>query len=86
MTIDEMVQNLLGNSALRQVVYYATPDSIVKLTKQGRQKVSDRRKIFVLTSGKPNSREREFIKKQKKAGAQFPLKDLQLKYFPQRSK
>ena len=81
MTIDAMLQELRNSMDVRQVTYYATPDEIVRITRQGRQKLSDRSKTFLLTYGKPNYAEREFIKKAQHVGQQFPL-ELKLKYFP----
>jgi len=41
---------------------------------------------MVLTIGRPNYAEREFIKLCKKAGEPFPVKKMQLKFYPKKKK
>lgn len=66
---------------VRQATYYRTPDAVTRCT---RQRPIDRRccrETFLVSIGKPNYYERRFIKACLKAGATFPVKKIQLKFY-----
>jgi hypothetical protein len=78
--IAKTVFGLLETEA-RKATYYLSADTVVTATRRfkpdKRQKTTD----VVLKLGKPNSRERDFVKKCQKAGEPFPVKKLQLKFW-----
>jgi hypothetical protein len=70
----------------RQAVKYLSPDLIIKAT---RQRKPDRRtdsNTILLTYGVPNYSETEFIKKCKMVGEPFPVKKIQVKWYPEKKK
>lgn len=63
---------------------YLAPNSIVRCTRvsYGKKKPrKDQNVELVLTIGRPNYLEQEFIKKCKKAGEPFPVKKVQIKFY-----
>lgn len=83
--IGDVVSMLDGIGACMATRYLDT-NLIVRVTRRGKHDRRDRAFEFVLTIGKPNFRERAFIKQCKKAGEKFPLKKIQLKYPPKKKK
>lgn len=68
---------------------YVSPNEVIRATrkyyraKPGRYKGHFAKHLdLVLTHGKPNYREREFIRQCKKAGEPLPVKKIQLRYAP----
>ncbi len=73
--------------AVRRATKYVSPTLIVRATRTLIKKKIDKRDFEVtLTIGKPNSRERNFIKDCKKAGEPFPVKKIQLQDPPKTKK
>lgn len=72
----------LVNPEVRKATAYLSDKLVVKMTRQRRFKARDRSHTLVLTYGKPNYLEREFIKQCKKAGVPFPIRKVQLKMWP----
>lgn len=67
---------------------YLSPKEIIRATRvlcKGRIDLRHNTEI-VLTIGRPNYREREFIKACRKDGEPFPVKKIQLKYPPNKRK
>lgn len=66
------------------------PNVIVRatrpLTKRGRLPQGNPRVHLVLTLGRPNYRERQFVKACQAAGEKFPVKKVQLRFPPKRRK
>lgn len=81
---DKVVSALASDIALRRAVYYMSPTFTVKATRQRRVDRRSRQETFLLTFGSPNYAERAFIKACKEAGEQFPVKKVQLKFWPKK--
>lgn len=73
---------LVAQLALGPDVYRATkflgPDLVVRATRPHKYDRRNRSNTVVVTVGKPNYREREFIKACRKAGEPLPVKKIQL--------
>lgn len=83
-TVDTLYLLIMTDSTIKKVTKYHAPDRVTKLTKIGKPKKNERQIHFKLTVGKPNYAEREFIKKCKKAGEPFPVRQIQIKRYPTR--
>jgi len=81
-SILKAVECVLGSYNVRQAVVFQHPDLTVKLTRQCKPDPRRRYETFILTVGEPAYREREFIKLCKKAGEPFPVRKVQLKFYP----
>ena len=75
----ETVDAVIVSEAYR-ATKYVSPRMTVKATR--RHKLDRRAPIqeFVVTVGRPNSRERHFIKALQKAGEPFPVRKIQLRF------
>lgn len=67
---------------LRRATIYVAPDLTVKASRQRRHDGRDRAATYLVTIGKPNFAERRFIKKALQAHEPFPIKKVQLQYWP----
>lgn len=85
----EVIGVLLGTGS-KQAIKYLSESMVVKATRKSfdgkPQRKDARNETLLVTFGKPNYREREFIKTAKKAGEPFPIKRCQLRGFPGREK
>ena len=79
--IDWMMEQLQSSKAIKQVVYFESPTHTEKVTRQKRECIGQQ-VTFLVTIGKPNYAERKFIEKLKQSGEPFPVKKLQLKFYP----
>lgn len=70
--------------SVRKAIGYISPHFTVKATRQKKSDRRDRQETFVVTIGKPNYAERAFIKTCIKAKEPFPVKKIQLKYWPKK--
>ena len=74
---------LVSILALGPNVYRATkflgPQLVIRATRPHKYDRRNRSNTVVLTVGKPNAREREFIRRCKKAGEPLPVKKILLK-------
>ena len=61
----------------RRATKYLDDHTIVRATRRGSVRKNARTDELVLTVGKPNYRERKFIKLCKEAGEPFPVKKIQ---------
>lgn len=80
--LNRIVNTLVKNNAFR-VTKYVSPKETIRVTRRryrGNKFASDVE--LIVTIGRPNYREREFIKSLKKAGEPFPVKKLQIQYLP----
>lgn len=78
---DEMLEIMLGDEVVCATKYLSSKLIIRATRRRYKGKISNKRPFEVmLTMGKPNYREREFIRKCKKAKEPFPVKKIQLKY------
>ncbi len=77
------VVGVVTQLALGPGVYRATkflgPDLVVRATRPHKYDRRNRSNTVIVTVGKPNYREREFIKACKKAGEPLPVKKIQIK-------
>lgn len=84
------VVEILMRSDARRATKFLTDKQIVRATRKvvkGKfiDKVGNNLEI-ILTLGKPNFAEREFIKACKKAGEKFPVRNIQLKFLKAKKK
>lgn len=68
-------------NSVRSAVKYLAEDLVVKATAKGKPDGRYRSRSFVVTIGKPNYRERQFVKACRKAGEPFPVRKLQLRFW-----
>lgn len=66
----------------RKAVVYVAPDLTVKATRQRRPAGRDRQATIVVTIGRPNYAERNFIRLCKRAGEPLPVRNIQLVGWP----
>lgn len=71
----------------RQVIKFISPTLLVRVTRpvfvrNGKKKVEKGSMQFVMHIGKPNFKERLFVKACKKAGEPFPVKKAQIRFAP----
>jgi hypothetical protein len=83
--INEIVK-LASQPEVKKATYYHSDKEVAKVTFHGKKDSRARTKTFVVTIGRPNYEEREFIKKAKKAGEPFPIKKIQMKFVPKKKK
>lgn len=79
--VNHAVRVLLSNRGMWKVTKYLSPRSIVRATR-----VRTKGGTIVLTIGRPNYRELEFIKKARKAGMSFPLSGVYWRMIPKKKK
>jgi len=88
LSIKEIVGTLIWTGAHKATKYFSDKQ-IVRATRKvfgGRINKRDRSIEIILTIGHPNYAERKFIKQCKMANVKFPIKKIQLKYFPKKKK
>lgn len=66
----------------RSATKFMAPDFIVRVTRQFKPSRREGKATLVLTIGKPNYSERQFIKQAVKAGEPFPVKRYRLRPWP----
>ena len=69
---------------LKKATKYCAKDYTMKLTHIGKIGGKERISEYKLTIGRPNYLERIFIKKCIKAEEPFPIKKIQLKFYPKK--
>lgn len=86
LVLGKVIDALLGQKAIK-ATYYLSPKLIIRAVRKTYKNGTAKRHILrsantevMLTIGKPNYREREFIKELRKAGEPFPVKKIQLKF------
>lgn len=82
LAIVKAIRALQGSASVRRATVYVGPELTVKATRQRRPAKRSRGETLLVTVGKPNYREREFIKACRKANEPFPVKRVQLQHFP----
>lgn len=80
----KVIDALVEDKTLRKATVFVSPFFVTKATRVHRHDGRDSRLQMVVTVGKPNYAEREFIKLAKKAGEPFPIKKIQLKFWPKK--
>jgi hypothetical protein len=85
--VNSVVSQLLKNECKR-TTKFLSPNLVVAAQRIAyKNKIDKRGNIDIrLKIGKPNYLERVFIKQCKKAGEPFPIKNVQLKFFPVKKK
>lgn len=63
---------------IRKATKFIAPNLVVKATRRHKPDKRERLKEIVVTIGRPNYAEREFIRSCRKAGEPFPVRKLQL--------
>ena len=71
-------------SGLKSATKYVSPKLRVKITRRFKPAIN--KTDYTLTVGRPNYAEKIFIKKCQKAGEPFPVKKVQLKFYPKKKK
>ena len=84
--VGRLYATLLSDPTLKRVTYYLAPNRTAKLTRQRKRDRRDSNETFRLTVGRPNYRERAFIKSCFKAKVKFPVANIQLQYYPKKRK
>lgn len=79
--VNKVIEILLRAEA-RKTVKYVSPVLVVRAVRKtyGKKILKRHNTEIILTIGKPNFLEREFIKTAKKVGEKFPIKKIQIKY------
>lgn len=78
--ISQVVEALLRAGAVRATKFLSEKEIVRASRKTYDGKIKQDKVEVLLTLGRPNYREREFVKKLKKAGEPFPVKKVQLKF------
>jgi len=85
MTVDRalirVLARVLGSRTVRRATVYLAPDLVVTAAAHGKPHRRQRSTSVVVTVGKPNFRERQFIKLCRKAGVRFPIRKPQLRFW-----
>ena len=80
MSYEVIINALLGERAIRATKYVSSKLIIRVVRRTFKGKIKRGNVEMLLTIGKPNYQERQFIKDCKKAGVIFPVKKIQFKY------
>ena len=83
---DLIIETLVAAKAIKATKYISDKEIIRATRTRFGQSFSRGNLEVTITRGKPNYTEREFIKACKKSGEPFPVKKIQLKFFPQKKK
>ena len=78
---DVVTHTMNGN---KRATKYVSPSFTIKATRQHKYRSGSLSGTVIVTIGRPNYAEREFIKKAKKAGEPFPVRKIQLKAWESR--
>lgn len=82
--IDEVVTALFSSPDIYKAEKYLSPKLVVRATRRHKPSKRDRQTELVVTIGAPNYLERQFIKDCNHAGEKFPVRKIQLKFWPKR--
>ena len=85
-TVADNLFKALEDSTVRRATIYLSPKLTAKATRQRRYNKRDTRETFLVTVGVPNYAEQIFIKLCKKAKEPFPVKKVQLRFWPKKKK
>ena len=80
------VVDALVNSQAKTATKYLDEKTVVHATWHNKPGARHTHEVMILTFGAPNYRDREFIKRCKKAGEPFPVKKIQLRAYPAKKK
>jgi hypothetical protein len=82
-SILKSIESVLESDA-RQATVYQHPKLTIKTTRLLKLNKRSRHDTYVLTIGTPNYAERAFVKACLKAGEPFPIRKVQLKFYPEK--
>lgn len=78
---------VVDDPAVKTAVSYVSPELVVRVTRFGRpQRKNARNTDLRIQIGQPNYAARQFVKQALKAGEPFPVKKVQIKFYPKRKK
>lgn len=87
MNIDDIIMVMKNDLTIKVATYYISPKEVIRVTRQHKHiKRQTRSYTFVVSTGVPNYLARVFIKLCRKAGEPFPVKKLQMSYYPVKKK
>jgi hypothetical protein len=75
---------LIATKEARRATKFVSPTLTVKATRRHRFDKRSRFEEFFVTIGRPNYRERVWIKTAQRAGVPFPVRRLQLTFWPKK--
>lgn len=81
-----VVGAVLSSDDVRRATYYLSPGLTIKATRTRRVDKREKAESYIVTVGRPNYAERKFIKVAKAAGEPFPVKKVQLTFWPKKQK
>jgi hypothetical protein len=81
----DVIELMLMRGA-RRATRYISPTEVVKATRRHKPRKSDRTTEMVVTVGRPNYAEREFIKRCKKSGEPLPVNKIHLEFYAKKGK
>ena len=84
--IASVFETLLSDRSHRSCVAYVAHNLVVRATRHGKPDPRISRLYIMVTLGRPNFAERKFIKLLKKSGEHFPVRKIQIKFFPKKKK
>jgi hypothetical protein len=79
--VANVIQALLNND-VKKVTRFISPNVTVTATRLHRPDKRSRGESYVVTVGRPNYANREFIKECKAAGEPFPVRNMIFQHFP----
>lgn len=78
------VHRAMYDRSVRKATVYDSPSLVAKATRLFRPRKNGRGESIIVTIGKPNFAERRFIRLALKAGEPFPVRKVQVKYWPKK--
>ena len=84
--VSRAVMSVLECRDLRRATVYLDAKTTVKCTRRCRLYGRDHAQTVIVTVGRPNYAERKFTNLCKKAGEPFPVKKIQLKWWPKKAR
>jgi len=81
-----MMEMFAADKEIRTLTYYQSPTKTIRITRVYKPKARDRSQGFRMEVGAPNYIARRFIKQCVAANESFPLKKIQIKFYPKKKK
>lgn len=81
-----MMKMFEDDTTIRTLTYYVDPKYTIRITRPYKPVSRARYQGFVTTIGAPNYLARAFIKQAVKAKEPFPIKKIQVKFYPKKKK
>lgn len=85
-TVTKAIISLLEITDAKKATVFESENAVAKATRRHKFRKGQRMETVLVTVGAPNYEERAFIRACKKAGETFPVRKVQLKFFPNRKK